>query len=69
MLQPAIFSTYTNPAQAMQLRPRDSRMWCAMANCYETLERKAEAFQCYQKARAHGDTELALPRLVRCAAL
>ena len=25
-------------------------MWCAMAGCYETLERKLEAVKCYEKA-------------------
>ena len=41
----------------MMLRPTDARMWCAMANCYDALDRKGEALQCYEKAcacRVHG---------------
>merc|ERR1712146_579010 len=41
-------------------------MWCAMANCYDSLDRKKEALQCYEKAYRCGDAEsLALPRLAK----
>lgn len=35
-------------------RPLDSRMWCAMAGCFENLKRSAEAIQCYHRAEAYG---------------
>eukprot|EP00438_Fugacium_kawagutii_P024132 Skav222768 [mRNA] locus=scaffold600:295912:317957:+ [translate_table: standard] len=50
--------------RAMLLRPEDARMWCAMAQCYDLMSRKA--LRCYEKAHRCGDRErMALPRLAR----
>jgi len=50
----------------MTLRPDDARMWCAMAQCYDLMDRKLEALKCYEKAHRCGDRErMALPRLAR----
>merc|ERR1712217_488028 len=44
----------------------DARMWCAMAQCYDFMDRKSEALKCYEKAHRCGDRErMALPRLAR----
>merc|ERR1712050_76578 len=52
--------------RAMTLRPEDARMWCAMAQCYDFMDRKSEALKCYEKAHRCGDRErMALPRLAR----
>jgi anaphase-promoting complex subunit 8 len=39
-------------------------MWCAMAGCYEALDRKAEAIKCYERAESNKDREhIALSKL------
>ena len=34
----------------MIFRPFDSRMWCALANCYEMSSENKNAIVCYQRA-------------------
>jgi tetratricopeptide (TPR) repeat protein len=36
---------------ATNLRPNDSRMWCAQANSYRKLEKIHDAIICYKRAR------------------
>lgn len=36
-------------------RPYDPRMWCAMAGCYEALNKDDEAVKCYERAALHDD--------------
>lgn len=33
--------------KAVMSRPRDARMWNAMASCYENMDKKAEAAKCF----------------------
>ena len=50
--------------KATTLRPYDSRMWCALANCYQNLDKKQEAIKCYIRADRHIDREgIALNKL------
>ena len=52
----------------MQLRPHDSRMWCAMAQCYEAeqLQQPIAAIRCYRRAVDSNEREgLALRALAR----
>ena len=52
--------------KATALRPHDSRMWTALANCYETLGKNAEAIQCYLRADTNQDREgIALLKLAK----
>lgn len=52
-------------SKACALRPYDARMWCAMAECYETVNVDL-AIKCYKRAEANQDKEgLALIRLAR----
>lgn len=52
--------------QALQLRPLDSRVWIALANCFLFLNRRPESIRCFERAFVYGDAEgLALPRLAR----
>lgn len=39
------------------IRPKDSRMWNAMGNCYEKLGKKNEATRCYERAENGKDKE------------
>ena len=41
--------------KAVKLRPNDSRMWCALANCCQKLERSDEAIRAYERAATAGD--------------
>lgn len=43
--------------QAQQLRPNDSRMFIALGETYEKLDKIQEALKCYFKARSVGDIE------------
>eukprot|EP00741_Cyanophora_paradoxa_P019140 tig00021126_g18480.t1 len=46
--------------------PYDARMWCAMADCYEKMQRWHEAIKCYERAECHSDREgIALSKLAR----
>ncbi len=38
-------------------RPKDSRMWNAMGNCFEKMEKKNEASKCYERAENCKDKE------------
>ena len=50
--------------KATALRPYDARMWCAMGQCYECLEKYSEAVKCYSRAHECGDREgIALNKL------
>ena len=44
---------------ALQLRPHDARMWCAMGQCYEheQLAMADAAIRCYHRAQNAGDRE------------
>lgn len=41
--------------KAVKLRPRDARMWCALANCCAKLDRSDEAIRAYERAATAGD--------------
>ena len=43
--------------KATTLRPYDSRMWCAMGQCFETLERTADAIRAYERACGTADRD------------
>ncbi|CAI7819957.1 unnamed protein product [Closterium sp. NIES-53] len=52
--------------KAASLRPHDSRMWCAMGQCYEAqqLQQPEAAIRCYRRAVASNESEgLALHKL------
>jgi len=38
-------------------RPNDSRMWNAMANCYDRMDKRLEAAKCYERAENGGDKD------------
>jgi len=38
-------------------RPKDSRMWNAMGNCYDKMDKKHEATKCYERAENCKDKE------------
>lgn len=41
-------------------------MWCAAANCFESLGQRDEAIRCYRRADQEGDTEcIALNKLAK----
>eukprot|EP01017_Pseudomicrothorax_dubius_P025352 TRINITY_DN2732_c0_g1_i2.p1 TRINITY_DN2732_c0_g1~~TRINITY_DN2732_c0_g1_i2.p1 ORF type:complete len:160 (-),score=45.31 TRINITY_DN2732_c0_g1_i2:43-522(-) len=47
-------------------RPKDARMWNAIGNCYEKMEKKLEAQKCYERAENCKDKEgIALHRLAK----
>lgn len=33
--------------KAVMSRPKDARMWNAMASCYESMDKRAEAAKCF----------------------
>lgn len=39
------------------MRPYDSRMWCAIAGCYEEMGREADAIKCYERASGLQDRD------------
>ena len=41
--------------RAAALRPHDSRMWTALAACYEALERRGDAIACYERAAVEAE--------------
>ena len=41
-------------------RPKDPRMWNAMGNCYEKMDKKNEAVRCYERAESCKDKECKL---------
>ncbi|KAG0233497.1 Anaphase-promoting complex subunit 23 [Actinomortierella wolfii] len=43
--------------RATALRPYDGRMWCAMAECYESLGQDLAAIKCYTRALLGADKE------------
>ena len=50
----------------MTNRPSDSRMWNAMGNCYEKMDRKEEAVKCHERAERFKDKEgIALHKLAQ----
>jgi anaphase-promoting complex subunit 8 len=52
--------------RAAQLRPYDSRMWCALAESYERVDRVADAIRCYLRAESNQDIEdIALMKLAK----
>ena len=47
-------------------RPKDSRMWVAIAGCYEKMDRKDEATKCLEKGELSKDKEgIALHKLAK----
>lgn len=44
-------------ARAVASRPRDYRMWNALGNNYEKLEKRAEALRCYERSENFKDRE------------
>ena len=46
--------------------PQDSRMWAAMGNCYEKMDKHEEAIKCTQRAERVKDKEaIALHKLAK----
>jgi anaphase-promoting complex subunit 8 len=43
--------------RAVMSRPKDPRMWNAMGNCYDKMEKKNESAKCYQRAEIGKDKE------------
>lgn len=43
--------------RAVMSRPKDSRMWNAMGQCYEKMDKKNEAVKCYERAENGKDKE------------
>ena len=53
-------------AQAALAKPQDSRMWAAMANCYEKMDKPEEASRCNERAERVKDKEaIALHKLAK----
>ena len=52
---PCILPPHT--LQAVKLRPTDARMWCALASCYQRLERPDDAIRAFERAAANQDQE------------
>lgn len=44
-------------SRAVISRPKDARMWNAMAECYDKMNKKNEAQKCYERANACKDKE------------
>lgn len=52
--------------KAAYLKPYDPRMWCAMAETYERLNRTQDAIKCYLRAEGNQDREgIAVHKLAR----
>jgi anaphase-promoting complex subunit 8 len=51
--------------KACALRPHDTTMWCAMAECYEANDNIEEAIKCLKRAECNVDKGLALVRLAK----
>lgn len=51
--------------KACALRPHDTTMWCAMAECYEANDNVEEAIKCLKRAECNIDKGLALVRLAK----
>ena len=46
--------------RAVMSRPADARMWNAMANCYDKMDKKNESAKCYERAENCKDKECML---------
>lgn len=54
---------YANAAMA---KPQDSRMWNAMGNCYDKMDRREEAAKCHERAERFKDKEgIAMHKLAK----
>jgi anaphase-promoting complex subunit 8 len=43
--------------KAAALRPYDSRMWCAIGTCCLSLDKRADAIRCFERALSNNDSE------------
>lgn len=43
--------------KAVMSRPKDARMWNAMGNCYDKIDKRSESAKCYERAEACKDKE------------
>lgn len=55
--------------KACSLRPNDTAMWCAMAECYEANDNMEEAIKCLKRAECNPDKGLALVKLAKVLTL
>mmetsp|Transcript_5636 Transcript_5636/g.4030 ORF Transcript_5636/g.4030 Transcript_5636/m.4030 type:complete len:90 (+) Transcript_5636:1420-1689(+) len=53
-------------AKAALSKPYDSRMWCAMGNCYDKMNKPLESAKCHERAMRFKDKEaIALHKLAK----
>jgi anaphase-promoting complex subunit 8 len=52
-------------AKACALRPHDTTMWCALAECYDVNDNTEEAIKCLKRVECNPDKGLVLFKLAK----
>lgn len=52
-------------AKACALRPHDTTMWCALAECYDVNDNTEEAIKCLKRVECNSDKGLVLFKIAK----